>query len=306
MKVTLLFTSKHSTAEIAQYKKWSSNAGHAACEAFGCDASCVMTPFVKKERNVILQIGPIHVAKNSVNKACADRVAELVTEFENCELFLVGEYGKTVNSKADAKGPTAAIMGGCQRFIVVDTARGQGAFDFTAGTVSTILGPELAEHVIKIGWRNAVGRAGPFASRFTAHLVGAYASGANYQSVFTCDKTLSDAGQTPDAITPLDEQKAAEVVQQYIIDMTSSSSRPTSLSHLGLVINLDGNTNNPAKVTREQIEEGYKFILLTLKKWFGVPIKFFESGKPEDWKAQWLTPSFADAQDPLITVVPFE
>ena len=47
-------------------------------------------------------------------------------------------------------------------------------------------------------------------------------------------------------------------------------------------------------MTRDSVISGYAFILDCLHVYFGAPVEFFESGRPEAWKRQWESPAADD------------
>jgi len=235
------------------------------------------------KRNVILQIGPIH------SKDHGDLIVPPGTVYE---YHLVGVIGTTLNSKGDAKSNAEALKAGASKKSIVDTDGGKGAFPFSFSHLNKALSgriPDkelsaLSEHVIKIGWRNTVGRASPSIGKFISHLV-VRDSGANYatvQNVLNSCLSASEATEmTLMAARDGTVQKAEALANHYFSKMLEGN----------LVLGPDGNTTNSIRgATKKGVIEGYMFILVVLNKLFGVPVEFFESGGGGRWKPEWNTP----------------
>ena len=276
----------------------------------------------EEDNNVVLQIGPVHNAAHGV----------IDVPDKKYDWYLVGTIGGTLNSKGDAQENAEILRDSAQSAYIVDTARGKGAFPFTYNQLIAALSgritrgqlEKIAEHVIKIGWRNTVGRANPFVGKFISHLV-VKGVGANYKTV----DTVLHACLSPEEIAEESWAKnaATELAKNYLerLQTTAPDSLDPSydevdddtfklkgspedtavqegvvqfrVSHtdvkpqkLRLLVDGEGKTNSVAGVTADQIVEGYTFILVVLNKLFGVPIEFFESGQPGKWQPQWENP----------------
>jgi hypothetical protein len=295
--------------------------------------------FEEKNKNVVLQIGPVHEAAHGV----------IDVHDKKYDWYLVGTIGGTLNSKGDAQANAEILRDSAQSAYVVDTARGEGAFPFTynglksalKGRISEEQLEKIAEHVIKIGWRNTVGRANPFVGKYVSHLV-VKNVGANYKTV----DTVLRACLSPEEIAKKSwtSTAAAKLAKKYLARLQTTapdmldpiydevddgtfklkgSSENTAVQegvvqfrvahtdvkpqNWRLLVDKDGNTNTVAAkgVTEDQIVEGYTFILVVLNKLFGVPIEFFESGMPGKWQPQWENPGLSRPYPGLSRPYPF-
>jgi hypothetical protein len=295
--------------------------------------------FEEKNKNVVLQIGPVHEAAHGV----------IDVHDKKYDWYLVGTIGGTLNSKGDAQANAEILRDSAQSAYVVDTARGEGAFPFTynglksalTGRISEEQLEKIAEHVIKIGWRNTVGRANPFVGKYVSHLV-VKNVGANYKTV----DTVLRACLSPEEIAKKSwtSTAAAKLAKKYLARLQTTapdlldpiydevddgtfklkgSSENTAVQegvvqfrvahtdvkpqNWRLLVDKDGNTNTVAAkgVTEDQIVEGYTFILVVLNKLFGVPIEFFESGMPGKWQPQWENPGLSRPYPGLSRPYPF-
>jgi len=280
----------------------------------------------EKDNNVVLQIGPVHNAAHGV----------IDVSNKKYDWYLVGTIGGTLNSKGDAQKNTEILRDSAQSAYIVDTDRGKGAFPFTYNQLKSALEEritdvqfeKIAEHVIKIGWRNTVGRANPFVGKFISHLV-VEGVGANYKTVDTVlraclsPKEIAEKSWTSVAATKLAENYLERLkttapdkldtfydelddgtfklkgssentaVQEGVVQyrVTHTDVKPQNFR---LLVDKDGNTNTAAApVKADQIVEGYTFILVVLNNLFGVPIEFFESGQPGKWQPQWENPGWS-------------
>jgi hypothetical protein len=278
----------------------------------------------EEDNNVVLQIGPVHNAAHGV----------IDVPDKKYDWYLVGTIGGTLNSKGDAQENAEILRDSAQSAYIVDTDRGKGAFPFTYNRLKSALEDritekqleKIAEHVIKIGWRNTVGRANPFVGKFISHLV-VKNVGANYKTV----DTVLRACLSPEEIAKESwtSTAAAKLAKKYLARLQTTapdvldpsydevddgtfklkgSSENTAVQegvvqfrvahtdvkpqNLRLLVDKDGNTNSVAGVKADQIVEGYTFILVVLNKLFGVPIEFFESGQPGKWQPQWENPGW--------------
>ena len=245
-------------------------------------------------KSIILQIGPVHEPTNAAGWRSVWR-----PNFTSAyDYVVVGTLNgvPALNAKANARDSALHLMSGAETKIVVDTMAGLGAFKFCASSLASLFGAvepstdesrvSILEHVCKIGWRNSVGRASPFAARFVAHLVskpeGAFGGGANYMTALKIQEDLGG-----DVVS---SARSRVIAEQYL-DQLQNRPGPAKFNYMKLVVVEDGSTNNPNGATVHSIVNGYAYILDCLNTFFGVPIEFFESGQPEKWNRQWETPS---------------
>ena len=165
--------------------------------------------------------------------------------------------------------------------------KGKGAFPFSYNALNDLkLKNELIEHVIKIGWRNTVGRASYKVGRFVAHLVAKDDGSANYQTVKNIDKQLKGI-LYKNKITDKHEAKAKYLATNYF-NLLKTAPPPEFI----LTEDSDGTTNSSMNLNKKSIIDGYVYILTTLYRLFGVPINFFQSGSEENWDKQWDNPGY--------------
>lgn len=263
-----------------------------------------------EEKSLILQIGPIHEPTNVAGWHSIWRPS-LTSAYD---YVVVGTFNgvPALNVKADARASALHLMSGAEDKVVVDTMAGLGAFNFSASALNRLFPfgysydeslsyGTIHEHVCRIGWRNSVGRASPFAARFVAHLVsepvGAFGGGANYMTARRIQEDLGgEVVETP---------RSRAIAEKYL-DQLQNRPGPPRFNFMKLVVSEDGSTNNANGATSESIVNGYAYILNGLHSYFGVPIEFFESGAPEKWNPQWETPSNYDLQVVPDDVVPFK
>lgn len=178
-------------------------------------------------RNVVLQIGPVH--ENTHGKLI------IPDGLPPYEYYLVGTVGKTLNSKGDAEENALLLQSRATAARIVDTDGGKGAFPFSYAQVRAALSERVSEeqlericeHVIKIGWRNTVGRASPFPAKFIAHLVVKNA-GANYATVDAVFKSvLVEDGKQKGALDVARrngiEARARVLAQEYVRRMQTTA-----------------------------------------------------------------------------------
>jgi len=251
---------------------------------------------VESAKSIILQIGPVHEPTNAAGWRTVWRPNVAAYDY-----VVVGTLNgvPALNVKANARDSALHLMSGAETKIVVDTMAGLGAFNFCAESLSSLFGAvdpttaesrvSIQEHVCRIGWRNSVGRASPFAARFVAHLVsepvGAFGGGANYMTVRKIQEDLD--GEV------VSNARSRAIAEKYL-DQLQNRPGPPNFNFMKLTVADDGSTNNPNGATSESIINGYAYILDCLNTFFGVPIEFFESGQPEKWNRQWKTPSNYD------------
>jgi hypothetical protein len=166
--------------------------------------------------------------------------------------------------------------------------RGQGAFPFTYNALKTLeLNTMLVVHVIKIGWRNTVGRASYKLGRSVAHLIAENSSSANYQTVKHIETQLMNVEykiKDKNKITKEIEKSANDLATNYF-NLLKTAPPPFTLTE-----DSDGTTNSSMNLNKKSIIDGYVYILTTLYRLFGVPINFFQSGSEENWDKQWDNP----------------
>ena len=167
--------------------------------------------------------------------------------------------------------------------------RGQGAFPFTYNALKTLeLNTMLVVHVIKIGWRNTVGRASYKLGRSVAHLIAENSSSANYQTVKNIETQLMNVEykiKDKNKITKEIEKSANDLANNYF-NLLKTAPPPEFI----LTEDSDGTTNSSMNLNKKSIIDGYVYILTTLYRLFGVPINFFQSGSEENWDKQWDNP----------------
>jgi len=232
---------------------------------------------------LLIQIGPV-----------MPQYLEMCGKYADSSSFmylLLGELGKTLNSNKSAKGVADLFFAKARQSRCVHTRGGDGAPNFTVSDLASIASPDspLVDHVLKIGFRNTMGRAGAFAGKFVAHLVSAFDGGANYQ---TCKRIADQLGieshpETWDELACCGEDEHTRrrsimrIVDSYIADLCKAPG-------IGLVINEDGTTNSIRGVSHLQIRNGYAYILDTMNQAFGFPIDFFASQTPDGkWDTRW-------------------
>lgn len=202
--------------------------------------------------------------------------------------ILLGELGNTLNSNKTAQKVAEFFITNSSHSTCIHTKGGAGAPFFTVGGLSSLSGPNgpLIEHMLKIGFRNTMGRAGASAGKFVAHLVAMFDGGANYQ---TCKRIADQLGikSAPETWNKADDpvnkrhETIMAIVDSYITDLRKAPG-------IGLDVNDDGSTNSIRGVTHDQIRHGYAFILDTMNQAFDFPIDFFASQTPDrQWDKRW-------------------
>lgn len=304
-KVKFLFTTKPERYQFQKEKfyRWGGSNASSIYEE-----NEVLTWFDKEEdvERVILQIGPIHEPEQKSGWRTIWR-----PKIKNKYRYLVvGVFLPlpALNVSGNSGDCAKHLMSLASEKFVVDTMAGAGAFKFSSGALNVLFPPEqpwkvdygsIQEHVCKIGWRNSVGRADPFpAGKFVAHLVSTpsadgvtFEGGANYMTAL---KIHEDMGGGDLAKNGLTANERARLVSEKYLDQLQHRAGPAFLDGLKLKVNPDGSTNSKPGVTAMTIVNGYEFILKVLNYHFGVPCEFFVSGKPENWKPEWSTPSLHD------------
>ena len=243
-------------------------------------------------KRIILQIGPIHEPETKPSES-GWQSKNIWRPNITCkyDYITVGTFNgvPALNVKANARVSALHLMSKAQNKIVIDTMAGHGAFKFSSKAL-TIIFPEVStddrssiiEHVCKIGWRNSVGRASAVGGKWVAHLVsepvGSFEGGANYMTMKKIQEELG--GNVSRSCGSI------QLANKYLDQLQDLG---------GLQVARDSTTNNTNGATSISIVNGYSYILDCLHHFFKVPVQFFESGRPEHWLSQWLTPSNDDS-----------
>lgn len=300
-EVKFLFTTKQDRYENqkAKFGRWGGDDKNVSSIYKSEEEEKVMEWFNNDRcERIILQIGPVHEPEPDTWKW-----RPKIKKGYRYAVVGVFEPVAALNVSGDAGDCALYLMGKATQKLVVDTIAGAGAFRFSAPALNVLFPMRhlwlidygsIQEHVCKIGWRNSVGRADPFAGKFVAHLVSkssadgtTFLGGANYMTALKIHEDLGGG--------PLDDNsKAHAIAEKYLVQLQHRAG-PPSLDKLKLTVEKEtGITNSKPGVTSATIVDGYEFILKVLNKHFDVPCEFFVSGKPEDWKPQWDTPSMHD------------
>lgn len=263
--VKLIFTNQSYEEQLANFLSYGGS------EAIVHKLSNIETLFDSDGPNILLQIGPIHDSEDKYYNEFKEKLEKTTYDW-----YLVGTFGTSLNSQKDAEKISGLFHQNSKQSYIVDTDRGKGAFPFTYKGLSDLdLEETLKEHVIKIGWRNTVGRASPNGGKFIAHLV-AEPDGANYNTI----KNIANQMETTSSNAE-DRASAEKLAQNYLNELRKA----------GLTIDENDLTNSHVKgLKSKSITNGYVYILTTLKQLFNVPIHFFESGSAENWKPEWNVP----------------
>lgn len=248
-------------------------------------------------RPMILQIGPIHEPHSPGGWRHTWR-PNITCDYD---YVVVGTFNRpaALNVKANAKDAALHLKNKATDAIVVDTMGGMGAFKFSAPELVKLELPMgIIYHVCKIGWRNSVGRANPAGGNYVVHLVsepvGDFQGGANYMTALGIDKS-----QGKDVVRRARSGRAISIATKYLQQLSKvrDPDIPTNMSideTTGALTCIKDGRMHTLPVTRDSVIHGYAFILDCLNVYFGVPIEFFESGRPEAWKKQWETPTLRD------------
>ena len=300
VNVSFLFTTDEFKEGVAQYQFWSSDLPSAHFQVAPVYSAETLPPLAElftsvagpSTRNVILQIGPIHTKKKQGALIMEKLLSEDGLASVKYEHFLLGEFTTTLNSQRDAVESTQAIAKYSKETVVVDTERGAACFKFTHNALAKLFGSkhDIINHVIKIAWRNTIGRADPSVGKFIAHLVAATDEGSNFMMVANLVDQLNAAGVAPvHTIKPEDQVKARGLAKTYVKALQTQGA-----DFFKLKVAADGTTNARGEVSTEEIEAGYVYILENMKAYFNTPIEFWKSGKSEEWEPQWDFPSLED------------
>jgi len=170
----------------------------------------------------VLQVGPVHAPDEVYPQGWEEYMKGLDATYSYA---LLGNMGGTLNSKKDAYQAAKALWDSATVKAVVDTARGQGAFKFTYAAMKDAF-PEkeaLLNHIVKIGFRNTVGRAASGGGKFVANLVATQASSANFQTVKAVEGAIlaSASGGSKQEVSVADKANIAVVVDKYYEALTT-------------------------------------------------------------------------------------
>ena len=247
---------------------------------------------IRGKDNCIVQIGPIHPDHW---RGIGD-VSELLKI--PYRYYIEGTMGM-FNSKGPSREVAEVLSNNAKRSVQCDADKGNGAYPWVVPVVeeaARAAGADddevaaLSERVMKIGWRNTVGRAAPSAAKYIAHLVAP--GGANYNVVKRVDDDMLDTGGVAIyELTDADRDKAQGVVDKYVEAMMGAHE-----SVRIIVDPEDGDKLTNSSATISGIKEGYKYMLETLYKYFGVPIQFHSSGQSGKWEKWWDTPSLEEKE----------
>jgi len=215
-----------------------------------------------------LQIGPVVDVDDA-------KVSALLERMDKYDYAIVGTIGNTLNSKGGAKAFAWALHARATKAAVVDTARGAGAPKFLVGALEGMFGDAhpIIDHVLRIGFRNTNGRASSSNGRFVAGLVSALPTGANYQTV---RGVVEASGKAEATITSAHRS----IAKAYIADLQQAGP--------ALVFTAEG-SNALNGATKQDIEDGYAYILANMEALIGMPVDCFESGAPGNWNPVWAT-----------------
>lgn len=252
---------------------------------------------------IVLQIGPIH--QPQISRLDFE---SFVAALKPYRYGIVGELGSTTNSKEGSWSPGAQptvaelmeeglayallLKEGASSSVVVNTARGKGAFCFCKAQLSGLFGDghPIIAHVLKIGFRNTMGRADPrlVPPKFVAGLV-AEGKGANWITIQNIVRGLGGRYE-PASATSAEGRRISEVVDAYVGLCKDN----------GLAIDpSSGETNSVHGATLDEIKRGYFTIIDYSHQAFGVPIDFFIAGTPMAWDPQWVTGKFRQTHSGL-------
>jgi hypothetical protein len=124
----------------------------------------------------IIQIGPL-------DESCLEKVKYIADKCVPYEYTLQGKLGSTVNSKGNSKICAEYFYNNSVHSQIIEAPYPK----FTYNN-SVYFGSILQNEIIKLGFKNTLGRAPPLV--FTAHLIGP--NGANYESVKTLYKSITN------------------------------------------------------------------------------------------------------------------
>jgi len=282
INVTLCFTNSNEI-EKQKYINWSKEISQTSklktkiCRIF--DNNTKETDIFSGNRNVIYLCGPLHTNNNTHKEIFLKLKSFNTYSYEYYQLGLPG----TLNCKGDAEDTALYLFNNAQIKYLIDTKRGKGAPHFNVNMLKELFGnTSLIEHVIKIAWRNTVGRADSkiIPGKFIAHLIAESEYGANYQLILNLENTLK-----------LHNVKKINIIDSkisYIIQETIDN-YIYNLYNTGKTNAFNGTNSVVGKnITKTSIENGYKFILSVLYEYFDVYPILFISGSPENWHPQWL------------------
>lgn len=208
---------------------------------------------------VLLQIGPVRSRHLPAAETYVDRATRL-------RHVLLGECGRTLNSQRDARPVADAFCEGASQAVVVRSTAAVPCF--TPG----VLPDAFLGLALDVAMRNLVGRARPGGGigKFIVHLV-AEAVGANYRAAASLGSPAEEV--------EVDEEAIHATVEAYLALLEAD----------GLRVQSDGRTNSVRGVTRDQIVQGYAFILRQLARVLGLqPRMYFSRDATGAWDRQWV------------------
>ncbi|KAK3288853.1 hypothetical protein CYMTET_3677 [Cymbomonas tetramitiformis] len=229
----------------------------------------------------VLQIGPI---------PNGDAV-EVANKFKSVNTFILGGVatgGMTNMKKGYSDDAPRLLCRKAKRMYEVDYERGNAVpYNKRSQLNACGIDPEsaLMRHVIKIGWRNTIGRASYEAGKFVAPLIST--AGANYRAVTQMWKEMHSEGADTDIVfQEKDTSRYKECVQiaDLYVSLLENYAAPPSIA-------LQFASSD---FIRESLVGNYAEMLLKLAIMFDVPVQMWGSGKAGAWEKMWDTPGTAD------------
>jgi len=281
INTTIIFTYNEPQNEIKKFKDWAAlditskpvNAKVGTIDLL----DNLDNIFKENETNVLLQIGPIHNNDLRFLKNITDKLKSCKSKNIEYEYILQGLQGRTLNSKGDSLEITKIFNDNSSnknKPWQVVTLRGKASFWFTANALNNLFNKDhtIIDHVIKIGFRNMVGRADPKFGKFIAHLVMAEENGANYMAVkrFVDILHKNNIKQIND-FNENNKARADLISKTYFQLLQTAGSENAQLK-----VENNGTTNNIAGATKSSVLTGYILYSETTLLWLDIPIGIFE------------------------------
>ncbi|KAK3253704.1 hypothetical protein CYMTET_37039 [Cymbomonas tetramitiformis] len=266
-----------------------------------------VAPVVERYANVkVLQIGPIVEKYNEDKRQITFKKRQLKAMLNNNDYtyYSLGDYG-TTNVR---KGTFEDLFVYADKRIVIDPARGMGAFKFSCSGITQrfkqtdfedlFLGADsdaakhrFTEHILTIGFRNLIGRAAE-AGLHTAQLVEwrfGVKMGANVDTAFRLAKSFWR--DEPDDIS---EKNMYDMVYARFENTVGDD----DIEALDAVIDTYEKrlrTTGPEVVRLREhydaeemgFKRGYRFILMVCKLVLNLEPAFYVSGKAMNWVKAW-------------------
>ncbi|KAK3252064.1 hypothetical protein CYMTET_38622 [Cymbomonas tetramitiformis] len=264
-------------------------------------------PVVERDANVqVLQIGPIVEKLDKNKQPITFKKLQLLKMLNLSEYtyYSLGDYG-TTNVQ---KGTFEDLFVHADKRIVIDPARGMGAFKFSCSGITQrfeqtdfknlFLGADsdaakrcFTDHILTIGFRNLIGRAAE-AGLHTAQLVEwrfGMKMGANVDTAFRLAKSFWR--EEPDDISE-------EEMYNKVYELFEEAFKDVGIKSLDAVIDTYANrlrTTGPEVVRlrghydAEEMgfKRGYRFILMVCKLVLNLDPAFYVSGKAMNWVKAW-------------------